>query len=156
MSVADATKEADDIIADLALGASASGKQVTIVSSDKDFLQLIDGCISVYSPIKKTLYTKENITEELEVLPQNYNIVKALLGDNSDNLTGVKGLGLKTLIKETWTTDIEKDINLNEEFHFNGFYGQYEGTITVGNKLYKFSFDHKKENEDVIKIKLQG
>ena len=63
---------------------------------------------------------------------------------------------LKTLIKETWTTDIEKDINLNEEFHFNGFYGQYEGTITVGNKLYKFSFDHKKENEDVIKIKLQG
>jgi 5'-3' exonuclease len=92
--------EADDIIADLALGASASGKQVTIVSSDKDFLQLIDGCISVYSPIKKTLFTKENITEELEVLPQNYNIVKALLGDNSDNLAGVKGLGLKTLTKE--------------------------------------------------------
>jgi 5'-3' exonuclease len=92
--------EADDIIADLALGASASGKQVTIVSSDKDFLQLIDGCISVYSPIKKTLYTKENITQELEVLPQNYNIVKALLGDNSDNLAGVKGLGLKTLVKE--------------------------------------------------------
>ena len=92
--------EADDIIADLALGASASGKQVTIVSSDKDFLQLIDGCISVYSPIKKTLFTKDNITEELEILPQNYNIVKALLGDNSDNLAGVKGLGLKTLIKE--------------------------------------------------------
>jgi 5'-3' exonuclease len=92
--------EADDIIADLALGASASGKQVTIVSSDKDFLQLIDGCISVYSPIKKTLYTKENITQELEVLPQNSNIVKALLGDNSDNLAGVKGLGLKTLVKE--------------------------------------------------------
>lgn len=92
--------EADDIIADLALGASASGKQVTIVSSDKDFLQLIDGCISVYSPIKKTLYTKDNIVQELEVLPQNYNIVKALLGDNSDNLSGVKGLGLKTLVKE--------------------------------------------------------
>jgi len=92
--------EADDIIADLALGASASGKQVTIVSSDKDFLQLIDGCISVYSPIKKTLFTKNNIIQELEVLPQNYNIVKALLGDNSDNLSGVKGLGLKTLVKE--------------------------------------------------------
>ena len=61
---------------------------------------------------------------------------------------------LKTLIKETWTTNIEKDINLNEEFHFTGFYGQYNGTITVSNKLYKFSFDHKKENEGVIKIKL--
>ncbi len=92
--------EADDIIAELALGASSSGKQVTIVSSDKDFLQLVDGCISVYSPIKKTLYTKDNIVEELGVLPQNYNIVKALLGDNSDNLAGVKGLGPKTLVKE--------------------------------------------------------
>ena len=63
---------------------------------------------------------------------------------------------LKTLIKETWTTTIKEDINLNEEFHFTGFYGQYEGTVSVGNKRYKFSFDHKKENEDVIKIKLQG
>lgn len=62
---------------------------------------------------------------------------------------------LKTLIKETWTTNIEKDINLNEEFHFTGFYGQYDGTITVSKKPYKFSFDHKKENEGVIKIKLQ-
>ena len=63
---------------------------------------------------------------------------------------------LKTLIKETWTTSIKEDINLNEEFHFTGFYGQYEGTVSVGNKRYKFSFDHKKENEGVIKIKLQG
>ena len=92
--------EADDIIAHLALEASKSGKKVTIVSSDKDFLQLIDGNINVYSPIKKTLFTVDNIQEELGVLPQNYNIVKALLGDNSDNLSGVKGLGLKTVIKE--------------------------------------------------------
>ena len=63
---------------------------------------------------------------------------------------------LKTLIKETWTTTIKEDINLNEEFHFTGFYGQYEGTVSVGNKRYKFSFDHKKENEGVIKIKLKG
>jgi hypothetical protein len=62
---------------------------------------------------------------------------------------------LKTLIKETWTTNIEKDINLNEEFHFTGFFGQYDGTIIVKNKLYKFSFDHKKEYKGVIKIKLQ-
>jgi endo-1,4-beta-xylanase len=63
---------------------------------------------------------------------------------------------LKTLIKETWTTKIQEDINLSEEFIFNGFYGQYHGSITVGNKLYEFSFDHKKENKRVIKIKLQG
>ena len=59
---------------------------------------------------------------------------------------------LKNLIKETWTTKIEKEIDLNKEFHFTGFYGKYEGTIKVGNKLYKFSFDHEKENGNVIKI----
>lgn len=59
---------------------------------------------------------------------------------------------LKNLIKETWTTKIEKEIDLNKEFHFIGFYGMYEGTIKVGNKLYKFSFDHEKENDNVIKI----
>ena len=63
---------------------------------------------------------------------------------------------LKTLIKEIWTTKIQKEINLSEEFHFSGFYGQYEGSVTVGNKLYNFSFDHKKENGGVIKIKLLG
>ena len=63
---------------------------------------------------------------------------------------------LKTLIKETWTTSIKEEINLNEEFHFTGFYGQYKGTVSVGNKRYKFSFDHKKENDGVIIIKLQG
>jgi len=92
--------EADDIIAYLAKEGSASGKKVTIVSSDKDFLQLVNGNIEVYAPIKKKVFTAANIQQELQVLPGNYNVVKALLGDNSDNLAGVKGLGIKTIIKE--------------------------------------------------------
>jgi DNA polymerase-1 len=92
--------EADDIMAYLAKRASNAGKKVTIVSSDKDFLQLIDNNIEVYAPVKKKTFNKDNIFEELKVLPTNYNIVKALLGDNSDNLAGVKGLGIKTIISE--------------------------------------------------------
>ena len=93
--------EADDIIAFIAKRASASNvKKCTIVSSDKDFLQLIDDTVEVYAPIKKTTFTKDNALKELKVLPQNYNIVKALLGDHSDNLTGVKGLGIKTILSE--------------------------------------------------------
>lgn len=93
--------EADDIIAWLAKKASVSKvKKCTIVSSDKDFLQLVDDTIEVYAPIKKKTFTKDNIFEELKVLPQNYNIVKALTGDNSDNLPGVKGLGIKTIVSE--------------------------------------------------------
>lgn len=92
--------EADDIIAYVAKRASAAGKKVTIVSSDKDFYQLIDKNVEVYAPVKKKTFTIDNIKEEIGVLPQNYNIVKALLGDNSDNLPGVKGLGIKTILSE--------------------------------------------------------
>jgi len=92
--------EADDIIAYIAKRASAAGKKVTIVSSDKDFYQLIDKNVEVYAPVKKKTLTIDNIKEEIGVLPQNYNIVKALLGDNSDNLPGVKGLGIKTILSE--------------------------------------------------------
>lgn len=92
--------EADDIMAYLAKRASIAGKKVTIVSSDKDFLQLIDKNIQVYAPVKKKTFTYDNVKEEIGVLPENYNIVKALLGDNSDNLQGVKGLGIKTILSE--------------------------------------------------------
>ena len=92
--------EADDIIAYLAKTASSSKKKLTIVSSDKDFLQLVDEYVEVYAPVKKKTFTKDNIEEELQVLPENYNIVKALLGDNSDNLAGVKGLGIKTILSQ--------------------------------------------------------
>lgn len=95
--------EADDIIAYVAKRASKAGKKVTIVSSDKDFFQLIDENIEIYAPVKKKTFNYGNVKEEIGVLPQNYNIVKALLGDNSDNLQGVKGLGIKTILSE-WTS----------------------------------------------------
>ena len=112
--------EADDIIAYLAKRASNAGKKITIVSSDKDFLQLIDTNIEVYAPIKKKTFTKDNIFDELKVLPDNYNLVKALLGDNSDNLQGVKGLGIKTVVAEfpkllTEKTDLDYIFNVAEE-----------------------------------------
>lgn len=92
--------EADDIIAYLAKRAGEAGKKVTIVSSDKDFFQLIDKNIEVYAPVKKKTFNHTNIVDEIKVLPENYNIVKALLGDHSDNLPGVKGLGIKTIMSE--------------------------------------------------------
>ena len=93
--------EADDIMAWIAKKASNSNvKKCTIVSSDKDFLQLVDDTVEVYAPVKKKIFTKDNIFDELKVLPENYNVVKALLGDNSDNLQGVKGLGIKTVVSE--------------------------------------------------------
>lgn len=108
--------EADDIIAYLAKKASAAGKQVTIVSSDKDFYQLINNNISVYSPIRKMLFTSKNIKEEIGVLAENYNIIKALLGDSSDGIQGVKGLGIKTILSEFSQVETNPEVELSYIF----------------------------------------
>jgi DNA polymerase-1 len=92
--------EADDIIAYLAQQADKNNKKITIISSDKDFLQMVNKNIEVYAPVKKKVFTFDNIEDELKVIPENYNIVKALLGDNSDGLKGVKGLGIKTIVSQ--------------------------------------------------------
>lgn len=91
--------EADDVIAYLARAASFKNRKAIIVSSDKDFLQLIDTNVSVYSPSKKVLFDRQNVVEAIGVLPENYNILKALTGDKSDNVRGVKGIALKTAVK---------------------------------------------------------
>ena len=106
--------EADDTISYLAQKFAANGKKVTIVSSDKDFLQIVNDNIEVFSPIKKKTYQKKDILEEIGVLPENYLIMKALLGDNSDNLSGIKGLGPKTLIKEFAGLVTDPSFELND------------------------------------------
>lgn len=106
--------EADDIIAFLAKNCSGTSvKRCTIVSSDKDFLQLVDDTVEIYSPIKKVIINQENILDTLKVHPENYNIVKALMGDNSDNLRGIKGVGIKTLVKELPELVTDPTINLD-------------------------------------------
>lgn len=92
--------EADDVISYLAQQFDKANKKVTIVSSDKDFLQIITDNIEVYSPIEKKTYGVKEVMEKVGMIPENYLILKALLGDNSDNLSGIKGLGEKTVLKE--------------------------------------------------------
>lgn len=108
--------EADDVIAYLAKLYSKAKKQVTIVSSDRDFLQLIDENVRVYSPIRKVLFNHEEATEFLTVLPENYNIVKTLLGDGSDGLVGVKGVGIRGLVKEFPELVTNPNLTLDEFF----------------------------------------
>lgn len=91
--------EADDIISYLGQEFSKRNSKVTIVSSDKDFLQIIDKNVDIYAPVKKQHITIDNIKEHIGTLPENYIIIKSLSGDNSDNLRGVKGIGPKTLFK---------------------------------------------------------
>jgi DNA polymerase-1 len=93
--------EADDIIGYLAnkFQAYDETQQVTIMSADKDFLQLVSPKVSLYSPTKKKVYAPKDVLEEYGVSSINFINYKILLGDSSDNVPGITGLGPKKLIK---------------------------------------------------------
>ena len=90
--------EADDVIATLASEARKAGMEVTIVSSDKDILQLVDDHTEVFSPYKDagTTYTPRKVKERFGVEPGAVADVIALMGDAADNIPGVPGIGEKT------------------------------------------------------------
>lgn len=93
--------EADDIIGCLVNDYYKDiDNQIYIVSADKDFLQLVvnDG-VYVYRPITKVLYDRNTIKQEYGLLPENFIFYRVIDGDKSDNIPGVKGVGLKTLLK---------------------------------------------------------
>jgi DNA polymerase-1 len=92
--------EADDVIAYLSSTLPSHPEdRVFIVSSDKDYLQLISKKVTVYRPIEKEYYTEDTVVEKFGVTPHNFLLYKLLMGDNSDGITGIKGLGLKGLLK---------------------------------------------------------
>ena len=90
--------EADDIMAYAAR--HIFKKEVLIVSSDKDFLQLVDDRISVYLPTKKKMMYKDDVKELYGVPSKNLVYYRIFDGDKSDNIPGVKGIGPKTLINK--------------------------------------------------------
>ena len=136
--------EADDVIAYLAKKIIKDIPKV-IISTDKDYFQLVDETISIFRPVK----TKENPKGELidlewmhkkeNIHPYNYALLKAIIGDKSDNIAGVRGVGEKTARKE---------INLlwsdNEEFGIDDLFEWIHGR---SEKKYQKYID----NEDLIR-----
>ena len=91
--------EADDVMAYITHKLKADDNHITLMSSDQDFLQLVAPNVSVYAPTKKKFYTPEKVKDEFGVSSTNFLIKKILMGDKSDNVPGVKGLGPKKLLK---------------------------------------------------------
>ncbi len=88
--------EADDLIATYAQQAKAAGVQVTIVSSDKDLMQLVEPGIALFDPMKNIPIGEEQVLEKFGVAPDRVIDVQALAGDSVDNVPGVPGIGIKT------------------------------------------------------------
>ncbi len=88
--------EADDLIATYACAAKAQGREVIVVSSDKDLMQLIATGVQMYDPMKQKPIDRAEVIARFGVGPELVGDVLALAGDTSDNVPGVPGIGVKT------------------------------------------------------------
>jgi len=100
--------EADDLIATYAKKIIKAGAKVTVISSDKDLMQLVSNDIRLYDPMKSKVLGEKEVIEKFGVKPNQVIDVQSLAGDSSDNIPGVPGIGIKTaseLIKKYKTLD---------------------------------------------------
>ena len=88
--------EADDLIATYVREACAIGATATIVSSDKDLMQLVNDCVIMFDTMKDRKIGRAEVIEKFGVPPEKVIEVQALIGDSTDNVPGVPGIGVKT------------------------------------------------------------
>ncbi len=106
--------EADDVIAYLCN--HFPDDQKVIVSTDKDFVQMLDKNTIIYHPIKKIFVTPKEAKRVYNVYPHNFALVRAIVGDTSDNLKGVKSVGMKNVLKYFPFLAEEKAVEMEEVF----------------------------------------
>ena len=88
--------EADDIIATLATQARSLGGKCTIISSDKDLMQLVGDGVEMFDAMKNKIIDRDGVFEKFGVFPERVIDVQALAGDSTDNVPGAPGIGIKT------------------------------------------------------------
>ena len=88
--------EADDLIATYAKKITAAGAKVTVISSDKDLMQLVSKKVRLFDPMKSKEIGEKEVIEKFGVKPEQVIDVQSLAGDSSDNVPGVPGIGIKT------------------------------------------------------------
>jgi 5'-3' exonuclease len=111
--------EADDTIAYLTTDVFRPiGSEVIIMSDDKDFIQLVDSKTSVWRPVEKKYYTPKEVNDRFGVPSHNFIHYKVFMGDGSDNIKGINGVGIKTLQSKFPMLLEEKTITLEELLDF--------------------------------------
>jgi 5'-3' exonuclease len=111
--------EADDTIAYLTTEYfRPKGSKVTIMSDDKDFLQLVNENTQVWRPVQKKMFNQPEVLEKFGVPSHNYIHFKVFIGDASDNVRGVDGIGPKTLIKRIPVLLEDKQLEIDDVFDY--------------------------------------
>jgi 5'-3' exonuclease len=119
-----------------------------IVSSDKDYFQLVTDKVSVYRPIKKEIIDVEHMLKEYKCFPANWIMIKTIQGDSSDNVPGIKGVGIKTINKLFPFLIDPVKVDLDKIFEF------CQANIS-GSKFYKNILDEQerlKKNWQVMQL----
>jgi len=109
--------EADDVMAYITTQLLKEDEQAVVMSTDKDFLQLVDDKTIVWSPTKKKIYNKKAVKEEYGIESQNILLYRILDGDSSDNIPGVYGCGIKTLIKRIPEITEQTEVSVEDLFN---------------------------------------
>ena len=125
--------EADDLIASYAEEAQKQNMKVTIVSSDKDLMQLVSDNISMLDTMKGRVFKKEDVFDKFGVYPEKVIDVQSLAGDSVDNIPGIPGIGIKTAA-----------LLINE-------YGDLDGLFKNSAKI-----KQKKRRENIIEFENQA
>ena len=133
--------EADDVIAHVTNLSEFSEWEKLIVSSDKDFFQLLNKNTVLYRPVQKEILNEKSILDKFDIHPNNFAMARALVGDRSDNLEGIPGIGLKTVAKRFPFFSKEKTIT------FKDVLGHCKENLDSNVKSYKVIL----ENDDVLK-----
>ena len=127
--------EADDTIGYIFRQVLTDSK-ITIMSTDKDFLQLANGRIKVWSPTKKKMYDEDAVLNEYGISSHNLIWYRVLDGDKSDNISGVRGLGLKTIQKKLPFLSENRIVEMDEVVNE---LPEHKDTIELNYKLMQLS-----------------
>ena len=144
--------EGDDVVAYIVKRKFMNHKSLKVVASgDKDFYQLLeDPSVRIYSPIKKTLTDSADVLTEYKIAPRNFCLARTLVGDVSDNITGVPGVGLTTVAKRfPFLSDETKDYFLKDILAYA------KEQVDINPKKAPKCYQAVLDNEDVAKLNWQ-
>ncbi len=110
--------EADDVISYLTTMPYYKGWHKIIVSNDKDFMQLCDEETVLLRPVKNEILNKQRIVEQTGIHPTNMALARAIIGDSSDNLPGIRGAGFATVAKRLNFLSTDKTYSIDEVVDF--------------------------------------
>ena len=144
--------EADDIMAYITTNLLKENEQAVVMSTDKDFLQLVNDTTIVWSPTKKKIYNTKLVKEEFGIESKNLLLYRVLDGDKSDNIPGVYGCGIKTLVKRFPEITEDKKLSIDDLFQLcETKIEETKGKI----KIYKDILESKQQillNKDLMQL----